>query len=212
MRFKDREDAGKRLAEKLFKYKEEKPLVLALPRGGVPIGFEVAKALGAPLDTIVARKIGAPSNPELGVGAIAPSGVLIFNSELLQFLGLKKEDLQETIKKEKEEMERRITAYQSGQWSKNLSAETLIVVDDGLATGVTARAALKSAKIAYQPKKLIFVSPVCAEDSLESLKFYADEIICILKPENLTAIGEWYENFPQISDKEVLYYLDKANG
>lgn len=209
--FKDRTDAGQKLAEKLFEYKKNRPLVLALPRGGVPVGYEVAKALGAPLDTIVARKIGAPSNPEFGVGAIAPGDVLVLNAETLHSFGLKQEDLDRIIKQEKQELERRVIRYKSGEWSKNIPINTIIVVDDGLATGVTTRAALESVKAAYEPKKLIFASPVCARQSLGSLKPYADKIVCVLEPENLMAIGEWYEDFPQTSDEEVLHYLNKAH-
>ncbi len=210
MRFKDRADAGQKLAEKLLEYRKDQPLILALPRGGVPIGYEVAKALDAPLDTLVARKIGMPSNPEFGVGAIAPGGILVLDAETLRSTGLKREDLDHTIGEEKQELERRITRYKSGNWSKDVPTDTVIVVDDGLATGVTARAALESAKAIYKPKELVFASPVCARDSLESLKPYADKIICVSEPENLMAIGEWYEDFPQTSDEEVLYYLNKA--
>ncbi|MEX2013676.1 MAG: phosphoribosyltransferase, partial [Parcubacteria group bacterium] len=207
---KDRTDAGQRLAEKLLEYKEARPLILALPRGGVPVGFEVAKALGAPLDTLVARKIGAPFNQEFGVGAIAPGGVLVLNTETIRSLKIKQDELDNIIKQERQEMERRVTRYKSGEWSKNVPTNVVIVVDDGLATGLTARAALQSVKIVYKPEKLIFASPVCAKDSMESLRPYADRIICVSEPRNLMAIGEWYADFPQTSDEEVLYYLDKA--
>ena len=210
MRFKDRTDAGRQLAEKLLEYKKDNPIVFALPRGGVPVGYEGAKALGASLDTIVARNIGAPSNPEFGVGAIAPGDVLVLDVKTMRSLGLEQEDLQDIVRKETEELERRIIQYRSGEWKKDVLFDTVIVVDDGLATGVTARAALQSARIIYKPKKLIFASPVCARDSLESLKSLADGIVCVSEPENLMAIGEWYQNFPQTSDEEVLYYLNKA--
>ena len=221
--FKDRTEAGQKLAEKLLEYKQDSPIVFALPRGGVPVGYEVAKALNAPLDIIVARKIGMPSNPEFGVGAIAPGlrhakagsdlaeagDVLVLDTETLRSLGLKRENLENIIRQEKQEMERRVSKYKSGEWSKNAPTDTIIIVDDGLATGVTARAALQSARIIYKPKKLIFASPVCARDSLESLKPYADRIVCVSEPENLVAVGEWYEDFPQTSDEEVLHYLNK---
>ena len=210
MRFKDRIDAGQKLARKLLEYKQNRPLILALPRGGVPIGYEVAKALDASLDILVVRKIGMPSNPEFGVGAIAPSGILILDAETLRSTGLKREDLDYTVEQERQELERRATRYKSGNWSKGMPIDTIIVVDDGLATGVTARVALESAKMIYKPKELIFASPICARDSLELLKRYADKIVCVLEPENLIAIGEWYEDFPQTSDEEVLYYLNKA--
>lgn len=209
MRFKDRADAGKQLAEKLIGYKPNKPLVLALPRGGVPVGFEVASALDAPMDTLVARKVGAPSNPEFGVGAIAPGGIQVLDVGTLNFLGFKPEDFEDIIKQEKQELERRVAKYKSGEWSKGALTDTIIVVDDGLATGVTARAALESARAVYKPKELIFASPVCAKQSLESLRPYADKIVCVSEPDSLTAIGEWYEDFSQTLDEEVLYYLNK---
>ncbi|MDZ4206074.1 MAG: phosphoribosyltransferase [Patescibacteria group bacterium] len=210
MRFKDRADAGRRLAEKLLEYKQDNPIVFALPRGGVPVGYEVAQRLDASFDTFVVRKIGMPGNPEFGVGAIAPGDMLVLDTETLRSLGLKQEDLKDIIKKEKQELERRITRYKSGEWSRGASTNVIIVVDDGLATGVTALVALESAKMSYKPKKLIFASPVCARDSLESLRPLADKIVCVFEPENLMTIGEWYEDFPQTSDEEVLYYLNKA--
>jgi putative phosphoribosyl transferase len=210
MRFKDRTDAGQKLAEKLIGYKADKPLILALPRGGVPVGFEIAKALSAPLDTIIARKIGSPSNPEFGIGAIAPDDVSVFNSDIVKSLRIEKRSIDRVIELEKQEMDRRIKRYKSGKWSKGASKDIIIVVDDGLATGLSACAALESVRKVYRPKKLIFASPICASDSLESLEPYADEIICVSESENLVAIGEWYENFPQASDEEVLYYLNKA--
>ena len=210
--FKDRTDAGRQLAEKLLEYKQDNPIVLALPRGGVPVGYEVARRLDAPLDTVVARKIGMPGNPEVGVGAVAPNNVLVLDTETLHSLGLERRGLDPSIKQEKREMERRIVRYKSGEWIKKTPTGTIIMVDDGLATGVTARAACESAKMSYKPKKLIFASPVCARSSLESLKPYADRIVCVSEPENLMAIGEWYENFPQTSDEEVLYYLNKKKS
>lgn len=206
--FKDRTDAGQKLAEKLIEYGKNNPIIFALPRGGVPVGYQVAKALDAPLDTIIVRKIGAPSNPEFGVGAIAPKDVLVFDTGSLNSLGLKPEDLKHVVREERQELERRALKYQSGKWSKDAPTDTIIVVDDGLATGVTARAALQSVRTIYKPKKLIFAAPVCAKQSLESLRPYADKIVCVLEPENLMAIGEWYEDFPQTSDEEVLHYLE----
>src|SRR3989338_8480989 len=126
MRFKDRTDAGRQLAEKLLEYKKDNPIVFALPRGGVPVGYEVAKALGASLDTIVARKIGAPSNPEFGVGAIAPGDVLVLDVKTMRSLGLEQEDLQDIVRKETEELERRIIQYRSGEWKKDVLFDTVI--------------------------------------------------------------------------------------
>jgi len=212
MHFKNRTEAGQRLAEKLLQYKQDNPVVFALPRGGVPVGYEVAEKLNAPLDILVARKIGLPENPEFAVGAIAPNDVIVINQDSLNSFGFDRKVPKKVIEKEKEEMKRRINQYKSGEWSKGTSTDTLIIVDDGLATGLTARAALESARISYKPKKLIFASPVCALDSLKALGPYADEIISVIAPKNLMAIGEWYDDFPQTSDEEVLYYLNKRNN
>ena len=140
--FKNRTEAGKKLAEKLLPYKKENPLVLAMPRGGVPVGYEVATALGSPLDTIVARKIGAPFHPEFGVGAIAPGDVIILDEASIKAHDIKREELEAVIVREREEMGRRIAKYRSGEYVRGKKADTIIIVDDGLATGVSARAAI----------------------------------------------------------------------
>lgn len=209
--FKNRIEAGRQLAGKLLERKMQNPLVLALPRGGVPVGYEVASKIKAPLDTIVARKIGAPFNPEFGVGAIAPGDVLVLDYASIQSLGLQRKDLDPIIKEETEEMNQRIARYKSGEYSKNNRAEAVIIVDDGLATGVTARAAIESAKITLRPKKIIFASPICASDTAERLRDLVDEVVCVGEVPNLMAIGYWYEEFGQTTDEEVVYYLEKAN-
>ncbi len=209
--FKSRIDAGQQLALKLLPYKEKNSLILALPRGGVPIGYEIASKLGAPLDTIVARKIGAPFNPEFGLGAIAPGGVIILDNISIQSLGLHRIDLEPIIREELKEMERRIIRYKSGEYKRGKTADTLIIVDDGLATGVTARAAIESAKTAIKPKKIIFASSICAQDTAEHLRNLVDEVICIGEVNNLMAIGYWYEDFPQTTDEEVVELLEKAH-
>src|SRR3989344_596007 len=208
--FKDRTEAGKKLAEALLSYKEEQPLVLALPRGGVPVGAVVAEALGAPLDTIVARKIGAPLHPEFGVGAIAPGDVLILDEVSISAHGIQRYDLDAVIDQEQKEMERRMIKYKSGEYAKGKNADTVILVDDGLATGVTARAAIQSAKLTYKPKKIIFAAPICAQDSARDLGNAADEVVCLSSVDNLVAIGYWYEEFEQTTDREVLEYLTLA--
>jgi putative phosphoribosyl transferase len=202
VRFKNRIEAGRLLAQKLLGYKEEKPLILALPRGGVPVGFEVAKTLEAPLDTLVVRKIGLPSNPEYGVGAIAPGDVIIINESPL-------EGLEEVIKREMEEMERRILKYKSGQYGNRTEGKTIIIVDDGLATGVTARAAIESAILIYKPLKIIFACPVCSTDAAIALRDIVD-VICLHEADDFVAVGLWYEDFPQTSDEEVIELLEKA--
>lgn len=223
--FKNRTDAGRQLAHKLLEYKIQNPLVLALPRGGVPVGYEVASKIKAPLDTIIARKIGAPFNPEFGMGAIAPGlrhaeagydhakagEVVVLDDASIQSLGLQRKDLDPIIKEETKEMNRRIVRYKSGEYSKNNAIDTAIIVDDGLATGVTARAAIESARITLKPKKIIFASPICASDTAERLRDLVDEVVCVSEVPNLMAIGYWYEEFDHTTDEEVVYYLEKAN-
>jgi predicted phosphoribosyltransferase len=208
---KNRLDAGRQLGEMLTGYKAGNPLVLALPRGGVPVGYEIAMKLGAPLDTIVSRKIGAPSNPEFGVGAIAPHDVIVFDDASIQTLGLQRKDLNPIIEEEKKEMNRRIDRYKSGEYSKNAESGTVILVDDGLATGVTARAAIESVRKSLNPKKIIFAAPICSHDTAEQLRELVDEVVCVGEVGNLMAIGLWYEEFNQTSDEEVIFYLEKAN-
>ena len=209
--FENRTEAGKKLAEKLINYKGEHPLVLAMPRGGVPGGYEVATALGSPLDTIVARKIGAPFHPEFGVGAIAPGDVIILDEASIKAHDIKREELEAVIVREREEMGRRIAKYRSGEYVRGKKADTIIIVDDGLATGVSARAAIESVRRVYKPKKIIFAAPICARDSAESLSALVDRVVCASSVDNLMAIGYWYEEFEQTTDEEVIYYLEKAN-
>ena len=209
--FKNRTEAGKKLAEKLLPYKKENPLVLAMPRGGVPVGYEVATALGSPLDTIVARKIGAPFHPEFGVGAIAPGDVLILDEASMRAHGIEREDLDQVIGKEKKEMQRRTIKYRSGEYVRGKKADTIIIVDDGLATGVSARAAIESARRTYKPKQIIFAAPICARDSAENLSPLVNKIVCVNSVDNLMAIGYWYQEFEQTTDEEVISYLEKAN-
>lgn len=207
--FKDRTDAGQRLAEKLKIYEKDRPLILALPRGGVPVGYEVARDLKAPLDTVVARKIGAPFNPEYGVGAIAPGDVLVLDNRLLQILDLRTEDLDPIIDREMEEMDRRMVRYKSGEYAKNIQANTIIIIDDGLATGVTARAAIESVKITWKPQRIIFAAPICSRETAEFLRDLVDEVVCVAEVDNLAAIGFWYQEFSQTTDEEVLNYLER---
>lgn len=211
VRFKNRMDAGQQLAEELLQYKKDHPLILALPRGGVPVGYEVARVLEAPLDTVVSRKIGAPFSPEFGVGAIAPGNVIIFDDASIDALGLSKRHLDPVIEAETKEMHRRMIRYKSGEYSRGFQTDTLIIVDDGLATGVTARAAIESVKINSKPKKLIFASPICALSSAEQLRDQVDQVVCKGEVGDLMAVGYWYEDFPQTTDEEVMQYLEKAN-
>ena len=211
MTFENRTEAGKELVLKLLDYKTERVVVLALPRGGVPVGYEIARVLKMPLDTLVARKIGAPSNPEFAVGAIAPGNVVILDDVSIQFLGLKNGEIDKLIKEEMKEMDRRMVFYKSGEYRKNSPIETVIIVDDGLATGLSAQAAIESVKATLKPRKIIFAAPICARETADKLRGLANEVVCVGEVENLTAISLWYKKFDQTTDEEVINYLEKAN-
>lgn len=209
MLYKDRHDAGIQLAEKLLKYKDEKPIIMALPRGGVILGYEVAKKLNAPLDITVARKIGAPSQPELGVGAIAPHGVRILNHGLIDSLGISELQIEQIIEKETMEMNRRLELYRGDLTPLDLYEKTVIVVDDGIATGVSDKAAVLSVKYLY-PKKVILAVPVCPINTAEKFRKYVDEFVCLNEPRDFYAVGTYYEHFDQVSDEEVITLLKEA--
>lgn len=207
--FENRSEAGKRLALALEEYRHEKPIVLALPRGGVPIGAEIAKALNASLSVVVVRKIGAPHNPEFGIGAVAEGNVRVLDKPSIKRLGISKEELAEETKKEKEELKRRIATYRNGRPLPQFQKRTVILVDDGLATGITAQAAIAMIK-KQKPKQIIFASPVCAYDTLRELRHLVDSVICVTTPVDFAAVGQWYRSFEQVSDEEVVALLRRS--
>ncbi|OEU91882.1 phosphoribosyltransferase [Streptomyces abyssalis] len=209
MQFRDRREAGKALAEKLTAQQHGRlpdPVVLALPRGGVPVADEIARVLGAPLDVVVARKIGAPFQPELGVGAVAGDAPPVYDPGLLRQLGLSERDLAATAEHEHTELKRREEVYRRGRGPLDLSGRSAVVVDDGVATGSTARAALRAVREAG-PLRTVLAAPVCSREALEQLSGDADEIVCAYVPPAFGAVGFWYEDFPQLSDEEVLGIL-----
>jgi putative phosphoribosyl transferase len=207
MIFKNRQEAGQKLAEALKDYKNERgTIVLALPRGGVVIGFEIAKALGLPLDIIVSRKIGAPENPEYALGALAETGEVILNEEETKYLN--QDWLKKEIEKEKQEAQRRLNLYRPGSPLK-IKNKTVILVDDGLATGYTLEAAVASIKV-RQPKEIIVAIPHGARDSIERIKKKVDKVICLYSPLVYWAVGAHYQEFPQVSDQEVIKLLEMA--
>jgi predicted phosphoribosyltransferase len=205
-RFEDRRDAGRRLAELLLPLAGEHPVVVALPRGGVPVGREVADALAAPLEILAVRKLGAPHNPEYGIGAIAEDGTRVFDPEALAVLGVSGGVLDAIVARETAELARRVSAYRAGRPPLPLADRTVIVVDDGVATGVTDTAALRALR-RKKPRRLILAVPVCAPDSAARLREEADEVVCLAEPTRLYGVGQWYRDFSQVSDEEVIAAL-----
>ncbi len=210
-RFRDRHDAGRQLAAELFAYRDEGPVVVGLPRGGVPVAEEVAAALDAPLEVLAVRKLGAPHNPEYGIGALAEGGTHVFDSEALAVLGINGGVLDSIVSRETEELRRRVAAYRGERPLMVLRGRTVIVVDDGVATGVTDTAALRAVR-RLRPRRLVLAVPVCAPDSAVRLREEADEVVCLSEPPLLYGVGQWYQDFSQVSDAEVIAALGAAGG
>jgi putative phosphoribosyl transferase len=208
--FSDRNEAGELLAKALVRYAGTQSVVLAIPRGGVVVGRAVADALGAPLDVVVPRKIGAPGNPELGLGAVAP-GVRVLDDRLVRSLRVTPEYLEREIAAQEREIERRERAYREGRPPVDVRGKVAIVVDDGIATGGTAAAALRWARD-RGASKVVLAVPVAPVQSLAKLREDADEIVVLATPEPFLAVGEWYRTFDQTSDDEVVRLLSSARG
>lgn len=207
--FRDREDAGRRLAERLAGYRGESPIVFALPRGGVPVGYEIAHTLEAPLDIFIARKLGAPGREEFGIGAVAQGGVRVLNERAVEALGIPEEYIERVAKEETEEIERRLMILRGDRPEPKVEGRTAILVDDGLATGVTARAAVEALH-RRNPGRLVLAVPVCAAQSVELLRSEVDELVCLEAPSNLMAISLWYQDFYQVGDEQVVDLLERA--
>ncbi len=205
-RFRDRHDAGRRLAERLLPLADEEPVVVGLPRGGVPVAGEVAAALHAPLEILAVRKLGAPHNPEYGIGAIAEDGTRVFDAEALAVLGINGGVLDSIVGRETAELRRRVAAYRGDRPAMELRDRTVVVVDDGVATGVTDTAALRAIR-RRKPRRLVLAVPVCAPDSAARLRGEADEVVCLAEPPQLYGVGQWYRDFSQVSDQEVISAL-----
>jgi predicted phosphoribosyltransferase len=201
-------DGGQQLARELLRYQKLHPLVVALPRGGVPVGYEVARALDADLDVIVVRKLGAPGNPEFAIGAIAPD-VIEVNRLVVDTYGIPDRYLEEVIERERAEMERRERLYRSGRDPTNAAGRTVLLIDDGLATGATASAAVASIRT-QRPERIVFGAPVCACESAEDLARKADEVVCVLRPRDFGAVSLWYRDFLPTTDEDVTECLDRA--
>ncbi|HWO17106.1 MAG TPA: phosphoribosyltransferase family protein [Solirubrobacterales bacterium] len=210
-RFADRRDAGRQLAERLAPLTAEDPVVVALPRGGVPVAREVATALGAPLEILAVRKLGAPHNPEYGIGAVVEDGTRVIDSEAVAVLGLSGGVVDSLIERETEELRRRVAAYRGDRAALDLEGRTVIVVDDGVATGVTDTAALRAVR-RRRPAHTILAVPVCPPDSAARLRNEADEMVCLAMPPLLYGVGQWYRDFSQVSDEEVVTALRSLGG
>jgi putative phosphoribosyl transferase len=211
MQFATRISAGRALARKLQGYASRSDvIVLALPRGGVPVAYEVAHALSAPLDVFLVRKLGVPGHEELAMGAIATANVRVLNENVVNYLGIPDELIDKVAEREKRELARRETLYRGASPPLNVSGRTVILVDDGLATGSTMRAAVKALKI-LGPARIIVAAPVAARETCESFKADVDATcICVMSPEPFRGVGLWYRDFSQTTDEEVCYLLKHA--
>jgi predicted phosphoribosyltransferase len=208
--FADRREAGTELASKLRKYAgRDDVVVLALPRGGVPVGYEVARALDAPLDTFLVRKLGLPAHPELAMGAIASGGVRVLNDDVVRWYNIPPRVIDEVARSEQAELERREREYRRGRPLVDLRGKTIILVDDGLATGSTMRAAVEAAR-RHDPARVVVAVPVGAPATCEEFTDITEETICARTPVPFSAVGQWYRDFSQTTDDEVRDLLDQA--
>jgi predicted phosphoribosyltransferase len=210
LRFRDRAEAGRLLAAKLGQYANRPDvLVLALPRGGVPVGYEVAKGLNAPLDVFLVRKLGVPGHEELAMGAIASGGVLVLNDDVVFALRIPQQLIDLVAQREQQELERREQAYRGDRPPPDVHGKIVVLVDDGLATGSTMRAAIRALR-QREPAKIVVAVPAASPDTCEAFRDEVDDIVCALTPEPFYAVGLWYEDFTQTTDKEVRDLLEQS--
>jgi putative phosphoribosyl transferase len=207
--YTDRAEAGRVLAQRLVPLGLAGAAVLALPRGGVPVGYEIASRLGSPLDVLVTRKIGYPPQPELGVGASAEGGSPVFDGELLARLGLREDELAGTVAAERAELDRRVAAYRRGRALPEVAGRPVVVVDDGLATGGTARAAVRAMR-GRGPSRLVLAVPVGAAETVRALAAEVDDMVVPAAPAEFHAVGQWYRDFDQLTDADVTAWLERA--
>ena len=201
--FANRSEAGRELASRLQKYGgRDDVIILALPRGGVPVAYEVAEALGAPLDVFLVRKLGTPGHRELAMGAIASGGIRVVNEDVVRWHGITPEQIDAVAQEEQIELERRESIYTDGSVVRSLESRIVILVDDGLATGSTMRAAVEAVRV-RQPAQIIAAVPVGASETCRDLRALADEVVCARTPEPFSAVGQWYLDFNQTTDEEV---------
>ncbi|HEX6308163.1 MAG TPA: phosphoribosyltransferase [Longimicrobiales bacterium] len=210
LRFPDRTDAGRRLAADLQEYAgREDVVVLGLPRGGIPVAYEVARALDAPLDVFLVRKLGVPGHEEYAMGAIASGGVRVLNRDVTREIGISEEAISRVAAQEQIELERRERAYRRDRPEPDFRGKVVILVDDGLATGSTMRAAATALR-AHEPARIVVAVPVAARETCDQLRGIVDEVVCTRQPEPFMAVGLWYEDFSQTTDEEVRDLLERA--
>jgi len=210
-RFLNRREAGKELAGKLLEYVDQSDvIVLALPRGGVPVAYEVALALKAPLDIFLVRKLGLPGREELAIGAIASGGVQILNQDLVHALGIDPSTIGSVLEQELQELKRREERYRGSRPAPNIKDRTVIVVDDGLATGASMRAAVTGLR-AQSPSRIVVAVPAAAPQAIDLLNTNVDEFVSVISPDPFEGVGKWYKDFTQTTDEEVLFLLDDVN-
>lgn len=208
--FRDRAEAGRVLADRLKKFAGHGPiLVLALPRGGVPVGFEIAQALHADLDVFLVRKLGVPGHEELAMGAIASGGVRVLNHSIVQQFGIRDDEIDRVIRREEQEIERREALYREGRPPIAAANRTAVLVDDGLATGATMLAAVRAVR-AQRPERIVVAVPLASPEACDDFRAQTDEIICAATPEPFQAVGIWYEDFSQTTDEEVRELLEQS--
>jgi putative phosphoribosyl transferase len=210
-RYRNRQEAGRELAGRLLHYAGAADLqVLALPRGGVPVGFEVARGLRAPLDVFVVRKLGVPGQPELAMGAIGSGGIRVINADVVEALGIDEAVLNSVAEREQQELRRRELAYRGDHPPPPLTKRRVILVDDGLATGATMRAAVVSLRT-LDPARIVVAVPVAAAEALAEISKLCDEVVCPLTPRRFSAVGEWYDDFAETSDDDVRELLSRSS-
>ncbi len=208
--FRDRSDAGRQLAKRLMHYAGQSDVVvLALPRGGVPVAYEVARALHAPLDIFLVRKLGVPGHEELAMGAIASGGVRVLNPDVIEGLAIPDRVIDAVARREQQELERRERAYRKGRPPVPIQGKVVILIDDGLATGASMQAAVEGLK-AQGPRRIVVAVPTAAPETCAAFKQFVDEVVCVVTPRPFFGVGQWYDNFSQMTDEEVQAYLAQA--
>lgn len=209
MLFTDRRDAGQRLARRILALELDQPLVFGIPRGGMVVAHEVSQALKAPLDILIPRKIGAPGNPELAIGAVAQDGTVVMDRELVAALGVDRTYIEDEVARQVAEIERRLRTYRQGRPAHQVAGRTAVVVDDGIATGATVLAALRGLRSAH-PGRVLLAVPVSPPDTLARLQQEADQLVCLATPEPFYAVGQFYRRFEPTADEEVIGLLQSA--